>query len=147
MSKKERKSGETEHSMFSNILFILGVMFKLSPALVIGELVNGIIRILPGRLVSVVGIKYIIDVVTSGERLERIYYAVGLIAAFVFHTYLGVLSWVGVVIFSLYIGYDWARANTCAPTLDNAVDLAANLYLDIINLFLRILSLLGKRRR
>ncbi len=81
MSKKERKSGETEHSMFSNILFILGVMFKLSPALVIGELVNGIIRILPGRLVSVVGIKYIIDVVTSGERLERIYYAVGLIAA------------------------------------------------------------------
>ena len=81
MSKKERKSGETEHSMFSNILFMVGVMLKLSPTLVIGELLNGIIRILPGRLVSVIGIKYIIDVVTSGERLERIYYAVILIAA------------------------------------------------------------------
>lgn len=69
--------------MFSNIMYFLGVMFKLSPALVIGELLNGVIRILPGRLVSVVGIKYIIDVVTSAERLERIYYAVLIIAAVV----------------------------------------------------------------
>ena len=69
--------------MFSNIMFILGVMFKLSPAFVIGELINGAIRILPGRLISVVGIKYIIDVVTSGEQLERIYYAVLLIAAII----------------------------------------------------------------
>ena len=83
LSKSVKKEKETQHSMFSNIMFILGVMFKLSPALVIGELVNGVIRILPGRLVSVVGIKYIIDVVTSGERLERIYYAVGLIAAII----------------------------------------------------------------
>lgn len=67
--------------MFSNILFFVGVMFKLSPVFVILELLNGVIRILPGRLISVVGIKYIIDVVTSGERLERIYYAVGAIAA------------------------------------------------------------------
>ena len=67
--------------MFSNIMFILGVMFKLSPGLVTGELLSGAVRILPGRLVSVVGIKYIIDVVTSGVRLERIYYAVIIIAA------------------------------------------------------------------
>ena len=60
MSKKN-KSKETQHSMFSNIMFMLGVMFKLSPGLVIGELVNGVIRILPGRLISVVGIKYIIE--------------------------------------------------------------------------------------
>ena len=38
---------------------------------------------MPGRLVSVIGIKYIIDAVTSGERLERIYYAVALIAAII----------------------------------------------------------------
>ena len=66
--------------MFSNIMFMLGVMFKLSPGLVIGELVNGVIRILPGRLISVVGIKYIIDVVSSGKELDRIYRAVALIA-------------------------------------------------------------------
>lgn len=69
--------------MFSNIMFILGVMFKLSPGLVTGELLSGVIRILPGRLISVVGIKYIIDVVSSGERLERIYTAVIIIAAVV----------------------------------------------------------------
>jgi len=81
VNNKQKKAGKTEHSMFSNILFFVGVMFKLSPVFVILELLNGVIRILPGRLISVVGIKYIIDVVTSGERLERIYYAVGAIAA------------------------------------------------------------------
>ena len=55
-------------------------------------------------------------------------------------------EWLGAGIFSLYIGYDWARANTCARTVDNAIDLSASLYLDIINLFLRILSIMGKRR-
>ena len=80
-AKSERAQKKDQHSMFSNIFFILGVMFRLSPGLVIGELVNGVIRILPGRLVSVVGIKYIIDVVGEGERLERIYYAVLFIAA------------------------------------------------------------------
>ncbi|MDD5948179.1 MAG: Bax inhibitor-1 family protein [Lachnospiraceae bacterium] len=47
-------------------------------------------------------------------------------------------------IFTLFVGYDWARANACAKTFDNAVDCAAELYLDIINLFLRILSILGR---
>ena len=55
-------------------------------------------------------------------------------------------AWTGAAIFSLYIGYDWARANTCARTLDNAIDLSANLYLDIINLLLRILEIMGKKR-
>ncbi len=47
-------------------------------------------------------------------------------------------------IFSLLVGYDWARANACVKTVDNAVDSAAELYIDIINLFLRILSILGR---
>lgn len=55
-------------------------------------------------------------------------------------------AWLGAGIFSLYIGYDWARANTCARTVDNAIDLSASLYLDIINLFLRVLSIMGRRR-
>lgn len=50
------------------------------------------------------------------------------------------------MLFSLYIGYDWARANECQKTLDNAVDLATTLYLDIINLFVRILSILSRNR-
>jgi len=54
-------------------------------------------------------------------------------------------DWGFVVIFSGYIGYDWARANAIPKTFDNAVDSAASLYLDIINLFIRILSILGRR--
>ena len=58
-----------------------------------------------------------------------------------------VYEWLGAGIFSLYIGYDWARANTCARTVDNAIDLSASLYLDIINLFLRILEIMNKNRK
>lgn len=56
-----------------------------------------------------------------------------------------VFDWIIAVIFCGYIGYDWARANAIPKTLDNAVDSAASLYLDIINLFIRILSILGRR--
>ena len=55
-------------------------------------------------------------------------------------------EWLGAAIFSLYIGYDWSRANTCARTVNNAIDLSASLYLDIVNLFLRILSIMSKNR-
>ena len=57
-----------------------------------------------------------------------------------------VMSWLGALLFSLYIGYDFYRAQQYTPTLDNAVDCALDIYLDIINLFLRILSILGRRR-
>ena len=77
MNNKEK----TSHSMLSNIIFFVGMLFKVSPLLVIGEFIWGIILILPPRLISVVGVKYIIDVVTEGERLERIFYAVAIIAA------------------------------------------------------------------
>ena len=58
-----------------------------------------------------------------------------------------IYEWLGAGVFSLYIGYDWARANTCARTVDNAIDLSASLYLDIINLFLRIVSILSDSKR
>lgn len=72
----KKKKRETEHSMFANIMYFLGLMFKLSPGLVIGDILSGILRMLPPKLISVVGIKYIIDVVSEGVRLERIFYAV-----------------------------------------------------------------------
>ena len=55
------------------------------------------------------------------------------------------IDWVVVGIFCGYIGYDWARANAIPKTLDNAVDSAAAIYIDIINLFIRILSIMGRR--
>lgn len=55
------------------------------------------------------------------------------------------LDWAVVFIFCGYIGYDWGRANQIPKTLDNAVDSAAALYMDIINLFLRILRIMGRK--
>jgi len=58
-----------------------------------------------------------------------------------------IIDWIVALIFCGYIGYDWGRANRIPKTVDNAVDSAAALYMDIINLFLRILRILGRRRR
>ena len=44
------------------------------------------------------------------------------------------------LIFCGYIGYEWAEAQTKPYTLDNAVKSVVELYLDIVNLFLRLLS-------
>ena len=66
------------------------------------------------------------------------------VATFVFG-YRGVLfDWLFVIIFSGYIGYDVSRSQAYPKTLDNAVDCAIDIYLDIINLFIRILSLLSR---
>jgi FtsH-binding integral membrane protein len=70
---------------------------------------------------------------------------VELIEIFVFGIHHGILDWIVVLIFCGYIGYDWGRANQIPKTFDNAVDSAAALYMDIINLFLRILRILGRR--
>ena len=55
-----------------------------------------------------------------------------------------VTSWIAAILFSLYIGYDIHRSQQFPPSVDNAVDCALDIYLDIINLFLRILRILGK---
>jgi len=69
---------------------------------------------------------------------------VELAAAFLFGVQSSIFDLLFCGIFSLYIGYDWARANQIPKTLDNAVDSAASLYVDIVNLFIRILA---SRRR
>ncbi|MBR2410390.1 MAG: ABC transporter ATP-binding protein [Clostridia bacterium] len=45
----------------SNILYILKLMFKISPVLVIGEILEHIMSVLPSRLISVIGLKFVID--------------------------------------------------------------------------------------
>lgn len=65
---------------------------------------------------------------------------------FIFKVHHGIIDWIVVIIFCGYIGYDWGRAQQIPKTIDNAVDSAAALYMDIINLFLRILRLMGRRK-
>lgn len=70
---------------------------------------------------------------------------VELIEIFVFGVHHGIIDWIVVLIFCGYIGYDWGRANQIPKTLDNAIDSAAALYMDIINLFVRILRIVGRK--
>lgn len=55
-------------------------------------------------------------------------------------------AYIGAALFSLYIGYDYWKAQQYPKTLDNAVDSALDIYLDIINLLVRILRILGKKK-
>lgn len=87
----KKKKSDGGHSMLVNMIFFIKLLFSVSPLLVIGEFIWGVLLLLPERLISVLGVKYIIDVVTSGERLYRVFWAVGAIAVVIVLSY--TLSW------------------------------------------------------
>ena len=58
---------------------------------------------------------------------------------------LTIIDYVVALIFCGYIGLDWNRAQQYPKTVDNAIDSAADIYLHVVNLFVRILSITGKR--
>ncbi len=57
-----------------------------------------------------------------------------------------VTDWIAAGLFSLYIAYDIYRSQQFPKTVDNAVDCALDIYLDIANLFIRLLRLLSRRK-
>lgn len=75
------KKLKTEKGVFSNLFYMTRVMFKLCPALVIGEIFFHILCTLPGRLVSVIGLKFVIDEVSTGGSPQRIILGIALIIA------------------------------------------------------------------
>ncbi len=68
---------------------------------------------------------------------------VELVMIFVWNQKAPIMDWIVILIFCGYIGYDWGRANAIPKTVDNAIDSAAALYMDIINIFVRHLSATG----
>lgn len=68
-----------------------------------------------------------------------------LVATFLLHYAGSAFDWLFVILFSAYIGYDVARSQVYPKTIDNAVDCALDIYLDIINIFIRLLALLSRR--
>ena len=56
-----------------------------------------------------------------------------------------IFDWFFVILFTLYVGYDWTLAQAYPRTINNAVTVSIALYLDMVNLFVRILSILGKK--
>lgn len=76
---KKNNKRKTEHGTFSNVFYMLGVMFKVSPMLVIGEIIMHILCTLPGRLVSVIGLKFVIDEVSGDGDPKKIILGISLI--------------------------------------------------------------------
>ena len=71
---------------------------------------------------------------------------VELIGSLVLGLPMTIIDYAVALIFCGYIGLDWHRAQQFPKTMDNAVASAADIYLDVVNLFVRILSITGKRR-
>lgn len=74
---------------------------------------------------------------------------VSIVNLFVGNTMLDmVLCWIGIIIFVAYVAYDMQKIKLLATTMDNehkvAIIGALELYLDFINLFLRLLQIFGK---
>jgi FtsH-binding integral membrane protein len=67
-----------------------------------------------------------------------------LVATFLFHYNGTAFDWIFVILFSGYIGYDVAKAQIYPKTVDFAIDCALDIYIDIIGLFIRLLSLLSR---
>ncbi len=61
-----------KHSTLSNIIYMLGMIFRASPWLVIGGIFEQIVSSMPGKLISVIGLKYIIDEVQKGSDPKKI---------------------------------------------------------------------------
>ena len=55
-------------------------------------------------------------------------------------------DWLGVLLFSAYVIFDMNRAMRVPRTLDNSIDCALAIYLDFVNIFIRLLSLLGQKK-
>lgn len=73
-----------EPSTFSNIIYFIKILFKISPLLVIGEAAWGVMLRLPTRLISVIGVKYVIDNAGNENGGRKIVFAIIAIAAILF---------------------------------------------------------------
>lgn len=67
--------------MLSNIIYFVILLFKVSPGLVIGEMVFGVVGRLPYRIISVLGVKYMVDAVTDGADASYVFGIVAVIGA------------------------------------------------------------------
>lgn len=57
------------------------------------------------------------------------------------------IAFFGAIVFSLYIGYDFWRSQQYPKTTGNAISCATDIYLDMINLFMYILRILGNSKK
>ena len=68
-----------------------------------------------------------------------------LICSLIFHMPTTVFDYIVVIIFAGYIGFDWAKSQVYPKNMNNAIDCASDIYIDIVNIFVRILSIMGNK--
>lgn len=56
------------------------------------------------------------------------------------------VDWIVVGIFAVYIGYDWSVALEYPRTGKHAIAAAASLYLDLINIFVRLIEIMARSK-
>lgn len=88
-STHDFRSDKMQYSIFSNVLFFLKLIFKINPLFVILECFWGIIMRLPTRIISVLGVKYVIDAIANGDDTKKIVIAVIAIAVIILLTEVG----------------------------------------------------------
>lgn len=54
----------------------------------------------------------------------------------------GIVTWISAIVFSLYIGHDFVSAQHASHNVANAIIFGADIYLDLINLFVDLLAIL-----
>ena len=85
----------------------------------------------------------------SGMRPFLFMGLLGLLVAMIVNIFVGgsvmygVLSWAGALLFSALLVFDVNRAKYAQDTMGNAVVITLGIYLDIVNLFMFILRILG----
>ena len=108
---KKISNKKAKHSMISNVFFMLKLMFKISPWLVIGEVLIHIIATLPSRVVSVIGLKFVIDEVQNGGDTGRILIGISII--------LGLLvigEMANTLFFELFVHREREKLDLCIQT-------------------------------
>lgn len=75
---KKASEKRTKNSGFSNVVYMIRLMFKISPLFVIGEILMHIMINLPARIVSVIGLKFVIDEVQNGGDTKKIILGISL---------------------------------------------------------------------
>ena len=114
----------------------------------LGAVIAAILLLIFGAgILRLVG-QFFITAVVFAFKLVCVFFGVLAALCFVlFPAALMLTDYVVVLLFCGYVGFDWARAQQYPKTLDNAIDCAADIYVDIINLFIRILSIIARSKK
>ena len=71
--------------------------------------------------------------------------ALELVATIFFHADQGIFDYVVVVLFCGFLGYDSFLMSMDVPSVPNAIFHASNIYLDIVNVLIRVLRILDRK--